>query len=205
MDIVKLHLDPLIRTAERASQINSYLERVSKHQKYRIMISADCTDLEASEQKAFLTWSMKLNIYESPSCYTLENKPVIELTGATADLEIMGLHLRQRIWLRKHPLLKDSTYFKEAELSLDQTEIRIYAGYKSNLMWKVRRHPIAVRLAFREALQLNTSQVTISSWNHYTNGSFIEPNTYDDNRLFEALKLDITAFRQKTRRPDSGR
>ena len=56
-----------------------------------------------------------------------------------------------------------------------------------------RRHGRTLRAALRTALALPVDLICIGSWNNYADGSFIEPNSLDGDRLCTALRQAVAA------------
>lgn len=62
----------------------------------------------------------------------------------------------------------------------------------SKAVWRLpRNRGASLTKGFNAALALRPQVLCIWSWNDFTDGSFVEPNTEDGTRLMEALKRDI--------------
>jgi len=67
---------------------------------------------------------------------------------------------------------------------------------RGRLIWKIPRHGgRTIRAELRAACNLGAETILVSSWNDFSSGDCLEPNTYDGNEMIEAFSREIQRLR----------
>ncbi|NQZ68882.1 MAG: hypothetical protein HRT89_12525 [Lentisphaeria bacterium] len=196
IDVLKIKLDPFNKMGVNDAALKSFLKLLKEEKGFKIILSAECRSRDNISIRSFLDWSFSLNIYNHPAYMTCNNKPIVELVNvADPVLKLIGLYIDYKTWHVKHEY---SSYpeLKFTQLSNKKDEIKVVAALRGRYTW-IKRNPASFQHCFQTLAQIGFKFIEIDSWNDYSKGSFIEPNTHDGRLFFDTLKRNVKQLKQK--------
>jgi len=159
--------------------------------------------------KDFISWFMN-NIHRRYSSVAIDNKKrsMIFLDSGIApiflhpSIKFIKINSNNSTWVCPANGSATTLYNK------DKTQVFVPAAYNGQSMvniedklWTLPRNKGKVlRNNLWQSYANCPKYIIISSWNNYKNGDFIEPNSLDNNLLFEELKKEINRVKSTIQR-----
>ena len=184
----------------------------------KVMFMAESHGAAKSDVKAFLDWCVNQKFEGKKGYFLFEGKPLVELYDAPDDKNARPdkLTLRHTVWAQKwHRKLtapsevwRQEWYWSVAKtpeatlLSKNAEQAMVFAGFLKNgdkgpsAGWELdRADGKTLRERIRAAVALKPKIVCVVSWNDFWEGHFIEPNSFDGNKLSRVLAEEIAAVK----------
>ncbi len=169
-----------------------------------LAITGGSESLDSASMKFITYWIVDIYNLNSKIFRQLDRRALVVLEPAYAA------------WSAHHPALTfrftaprsgqwawPNTSSGGSDISSDRTQVALLAGGvipnddNSQFTWKVSRaNGRTLRDAFRQAVAGMPQFICIGSWNNFQDGSFIEPNSLDEFRLYETLQDELRRFRR---------
>jgi hypothetical protein len=158
----------------------------------------------AEGRTAFINWLVAC-FQRHPQIFWQENGRAFAVLAPT-----------QKVWPVYHPALVFRHTAEEGRqwswkpvpagtmgVGNSEEALTVFAGYRdSEGRWQLpRRKGRTLRRGIRQAALLQPHYICIASWNNFVDGSFIEPNMLDGNRLLDALTHELERMTRQDEKP----
>ena len=212
VDVTQMVVDDMAKVQLKRFYALAGLE--NKNLRIALVIRASTT-LSNSKNSSYLSqftkWYQK-NIHNSyQSAYKQAGRSIIFLDGKFYSrnwhpiIKCVKLNSGEKSqWIYRHNGNIDNLF------SYNKSEAFVPAAYKGNCMskgdWELPRK--AGRTLRRQLWKCYTNkpkQIIISSWNNFSNGDFVEPNSLDGEEPYQALKKEISRLRASVNTPLSSK
>ncbi len=160
----------------------------------------DCEKLDDGQATALVQWLLALNLNNASAYWKDAGRPIVVLVNAAEIEQIrhIGFDFRRWEWQPASRLARVSGL--SMPMLADQGRVlRVRAGWIRNgasspddVKWAVkRRNGDTIFEAVTVGARLNPRILVVDSWNDYAHGSFVEPNSLDQEQALMRLREAI--------------
>ena len=200
VDIVMVTVEP--EHIQERGRAMSYLRFVDLAAKYpfKVAFMADGRRASLFDFRKFGEWCER-NLQNRLGYFHYEGQPLVEFCHAAGAAKYTNPHLTIRRTDGGGEWLWGPGENYRPEVSPNGEQIMVYAGLLRNgdrpeLGFSLKREKGAcVRKQFRQAVETDARFICVSSYNDFYEASFVEPNTFDGESAFKALRSEIARFK----------
>jgi hypothetical protein len=200
VDIVMVTVDPEdIQNQGRALRYLRFVDLAAKYP-FKVAFMADGRRASPFDIRKFGEWCEQ-NLPNRPGYFHYQGQPLVVFHNAlnAANYTSPSLTIRRTTGGREWTWGPGKKY--RPEVSPNGEQVMAFAGLLLNgdrpeLGFSMKRGKgSCIRKQFRQAAATDARFICIASYNDFYEGSFIEPNTFDGDSVFKALRSEISWFK----------
>jgi hypothetical protein len=200
IDIVMVAVDPEdIQSQGRALRYLRFVDLAAKYP-FKVAFMAEGRRASLFDIRKFGEWCEQ-NLPNRPGYFHYQGQPLVGFHDApyAADYANPSLTIRRTEGGREWAWGPGKKYRPEASPNGEQ--VMVFAGLLLNgdrpeLGFSLKREKgSCVRRQFRQAASTGARFICVASYNDFYEGSFVEPNTFDGESAFKALRSEIGWFK----------
>ena len=200
VDIVIVAIEPEeIQNPSRAMKYLRFVD-LSAQYPFQVFFMAEGQRASPFDVRKFVEWCER-NLPNRFGYFHYQGQPLVEFhdMANAAKVTSPNLMIRQTDGGREWSWSPGKV--DRAAVSPNGEQVMVFAGLlvdgsEPELGFGMKRDKGAcLRKQFRLAAATNARFICIESYNNFYDGSFIEPNTFDDTAAFKALRREIAGFK----------
>lgn len=198
--LINVEIDRLEDWGLDAYEVFLSLAATTGRQSPKLAFVMEARDYQEDDVLRFLNWAVNTGVVRSPVWWRAGVNPIIVLgEGLKRCYErhpaftFRRAHSGSRQW--------DFTIrsYRDMRLSPDGTQATVAGGMATRTngtRWTIsRRNGRTIRYQMWAAVALRPEVIVVNSWNDFRRGSFVEPNSLDQERALSDLKREIARIR----------
>jgi hypothetical protein len=200
VDIVMVTVEPKdIQTPARALKYLRFVDLAAKYP-FDVAFMADGQRASLFDIRKFCEWCEQ-NLPNRLGYFHYQGQPLIEFHNALNAVNYTSPSLTIRRTDGGSEWAWGPGKNGRPEVSPNGEQVMVFAGLLLNgdrpeLGFSLKREKgSCVRRQFRQAAAMNARFICIASYNDFYEGSFVEPNTFDGDSAFKALRSEIAWFK----------
>ena len=200
VDIVMVTMDPEdIQNQSRALKYLRFVDLAAKYP-FRVAFMADGKRASLFDIRKFGEWCEQ-NLPNRLGYFHYQAQPLVEFHNvlSAANYTNPSLTIRRTEGGREWAWGPGKKY--QPEISPNGEQVMVFAGLLSNgdrpeAGFSLKRGKGSfIRQQFRQAVATDARFICVASYNDFYEGSFVEPNTFDGESVFKALRSEIGWFK----------
>ena len=200
VDIVMITVEPEgLQSQGHALRYLRFVDLAAKYP-FKVAFMADGRRASLFDIRKFGEWCEQ-NLPNRLGYFHWQGQPLVEFRNAlnAANYSNPSLTIRRTDGGNEWAWGPGKKY--KPETSPNGEQVMVFAGLLSNgdrpeLGFSMKReNGSCVRRQFRQAAATNARFICIASYNDFYEGSFVEPNTFDNDSVFKALRSEIAWFK----------
>ncbi|MEA2011991.1 MAG: hypothetical protein U9O87_02745 [Verrucomicrobiota bacterium] len=161
----------------------------------RVSFLVDSKNADDTQIHQFLQWCLKQNIMSKKGFFNYKGRPLIifKNVSETTDIFHPAFTIRKIGTKRSDWSLRTTIDPQKLQLYAKKEQGIVYTSFQKNGNWLIDRdwRGREFKNFFRKTVALHPDILLIASWNDYENGAFAEPNSMDENTMYDRLCSEI--------------